>query len=299
VTVGLPDRQGREGILSIHTRKLHLAQDVNLGMIARTTPGFRGADLANLCNEAALIAARKGSDQVSMADFEEALDRILLGADRSPLLNEQNRRVVAYHEAGHALVAWLSPSSDPVHKVTIVPRGCALGVTEQLPGDNHYNYSKEYLLSRLAVMLGGRASEEIAVGEITTGAENDLIEATRLARRMVTRWGMGRLGPMALDIHDEQPFLGNEMTQGREYSEATAARIDQDVQELLKERHSAATGLLTKNRARLDALAESLLRDETIDQDNLERILGPRSYGASEPDVPVKIPQYGGNPGIS
>ncbi|MGW8143726.1 MAG: ATP-dependent zinc metalloprotease FtsH, partial [Anaerolineales bacterium] len=189
ITVELPNRSGREGILRIHTREVNLAPDVDLHIIAQTTTGFSGADLANLCNEAALIAARESHPQVNMDDFEAALDRILLGAKRTLLLNDHERRAVAYHESGHALVAWLTPHADPVHKVTIIPHGRALGVTEQLPGDDHYNYSREYLLARLSVMLGGRAAEEIAISDITTGAENDLVEATRLARRMVTRWG--------------------------------------------------------------------------------------------------------------
>jgi len=226
ITVSLPDRRGREGILKIHSRGLRLAPDVNLTIMARSTTGFSGADLANLCNEAALIAARGGHDQVSMQDFEEALDRIILGAARSTILSDHDRKVVAYHEAGHALVAWLLPNADPVHKVTIIPRGRALGVTEQLPGEDQVNYSREYLLSRIAVMLGGRTAEELAIGDITTGAENDLVEATRLARRMVTRWGMGDLGLMAISTDEEQPFLGYELAQGHEYSEETSARID-------------------------------------------------------------------------
>ena len=276
VIVGLPDRQGREGILSIHTRQLQLAPEVNLGLLARSTTGFSGADLANLCNEAALIAARENHEMVKMIDFEEALDRLLLGAARTVLLNDHERRTVAYHEAGHALVAWLTPLADPVHKVTIIPRGRALGITEQLPGEDYYNYSREYLLARLAVMLGGRASEETALEDITTGAENDLLEATRLARRMVTRWGMGSLGLMAFNSDEEQPFLGYELAQGRDYSEETAAHIDQDVQRLLKERYQVVKNLLIQSRQQLDQLVKALLLDETIDQETLVQILGPR-----------------------
>lgn len=287
VTVGLPDRQGREGILRIHTRQLHLSPDVNLTLLARTTTGFSGADLANLCNEAALIAARENHEQVNMVDFEEALDRVLLGAARTLLLNDHERRIVAYHEAGHAVVAWLTPAADPVHKVTIIPRGRALGVTEQLPGDDHYNYSREYLIARLSVMLGGRVAEEVAMEDITTGAENDLVEATRLARRMITRWGMGSLGPMALNTDDEQPFLGYELSQGRDYSERTAAQIDIEVQKLLEERRKAVHELLG-NRARnkLDELAQILLQEETIDQDALTRILGPRAFSEENTQHP-------------
>ncbi len=287
VTVGLPDRQGREDILRIHTRQLQLAPDVNLGAIARTTTGFTGADLANLCNEAALIAAREKHELVKMADFEEALDRVLLGDARAILLNDQERRTVAYHEAGHTLVAWLTPLADPVHKVTIIPHGRALGVTEQMPIDDAYNYSRSYLTARLAVMLGGRAAEEIALGDITTGAEKDLVEATQLTRRMITRWGMGDLGLMALNADEEQPFLGYELTQGRDYSEETAARIDQDIQRILQERYQVAKNLLTEMRSKLDRVAQALLRDETIDQDTLIDILGPRNL---EPDLETPVP---------
>jgi cell division protease FtsH len=276
VTVVLPDRKGREGILRIHTRQLRLAPDVDLGLLARTTTGFSGADLANLCNEAALVAARKGRPHVTMRDFEEAVDKILLGGVRPLLLDDRERRVIASHEAGHALAAWLTPEADPVHKVTIIPRGKALGVTEQVPGEDHYNYSRMYLLARLAVMLGGRTAEEIMQGEVTTGAENDLVEATRLARRMVTRWGMSELGLIAFQADEEQPFLGYELAQGRDYSEATAARIDEQVQRLLEERHQAVHKLLAGARPSLESLVQVLLKEETIDQEQLLRILGPR-----------------------
>jgi len=292
VTVGLPDRQGRQGILLIHTRQLQLAPDVNLGSIARTTTGFTGADLANLCNEAALIAAREKHETVTMVDFEEALDRILLGDARAILLNDHERRMVAYHEAGHALVAWLTPFADPVHKVTIIPHGRALGVTEQMPSDDTYNYSRSYLEARLAVMLGGRAAEEIALNDITTGAENDLVEATRLARRMITRWGMGSLGLMALSADEEQPFLGYELSQSRDYSEETAARIDQDVQHILQERYQTVKNLLTEARQPLDQLVQALLHEETVDQGTLLKILGPRILApSSEISQPVEAVQ--------
>jgi cell division protease FtsH len=282
VTVNLPDRQGREGILRIHTRGLPLAHDVDVSLLARSTTGLSGADLANLVNEAALVAARYDHRQISMADFEEALDKVLLGGVRALLLDDHERRVVAYHEAGHALVAWLTPAADPVHKITIIPHGRALGVTEQVPGEDHYNYHRAYLLARLAVMLGGRTAEEIALGDVTTGAENDLVEATRLARRMVTRWGMGSLGLVAFQADEEQPFLGYELAQGRDYSEATAARIDQDVQSLLEEQHEAVYRLLSDTRDQLDHLVEALLKEETIDQDTLTHILGPRPNPTEE-----------------
>ncbi|MEJ2208368.1 MAG: ATP-dependent zinc metalloprotease FtsH [Anaerolineae bacterium] len=290
VTIVLPDRRGREGILRIHTRNLRLGPDVDLGLMARTTTGFSGADLANLCNEAALLAARKDREQVTMADFEEAVDKVLLGGVRPLLLDDRDRRVIAYHESGHALVAWFVPEADPVHKVTIVPRGQALGVTEQLPGEDRYNHSKEYLLARLTVMLGGRTAEELAIGDITTGAEKDLVEATRLARRMVTRWGMGSVGLAAFQADEEQPFLGYELAQGRDYSEDTAARIDQDVQRLLDESHEAARSLLTGHREKLDQLAQTLLHEETADREELVRILGPQPEPEEEalPESPLQ-----------
>jgi cell division protease FtsH len=276
VTVGLPDRPGREGILRIHTRRLRLAPDVDLTTLARGTMGFSGADLANLSNEAALIAARHNHAQVIMEDFEEAVDKILLGGEHPRLTDLHERRVVAYHETGHALVAWLTPAADPVHKITIVPHGRALGVTKQLPGEDRYNYSRTDLMARLAVMLGGRTAEEIVIGDVTTGAEKDLVEATRLARHMVTRWGMSDLGLIAFNAHEEQPFIGYKLSQERDFSEDTAARIDREIQRLLDERHEAVRGLLMEARKHLDLLAETLLKEETINHEDLVRILGPR-----------------------
>ena len=206
VTVPLPDREGREGILRIHTAKIPIAPDVNFDLLSRKIVGMSGADIANLCNEAALVAARRLRKQVSMADFEEAIDKIILGGARPSLADPNARRVVAYHESGHATVAWLTPAADTVHRVTIIPHGRALGITEQVPSEEQYNYSRTYLVARIDVMLGGRVSEQIAFGDVTTGAENDLIQATRLARRMMTRWGMGSLGPLAFESDEQQPF---------------------------------------------------------------------------------------------
>ncbi len=276
VMVGLPDRPAREGILRIHSRKLMVGPDVDISVLARSTTGMSGADLANLCNEAALIAARLGHNEVSMSDFEEAIDKVMLGAARPSLRDPTERRIVAYHESGHALAAWYTPEADPVHKLTIIPHGRALGVTEQLPTDDHYNYSRTYLLARLSVMLGGRAAEEIVLGDVTTGAENDLVEATNMARRMVTRWGMGGLGPVAFKADEEQPFLGYELSHSRDYSEATAAGIDKEVSQLLAERHEAVTNLLREKRPQLDRLVEALLQSESIDQAELVKLLGPR-----------------------
>lgn len=279
VNVALPDRKGREGILQIHTRPIHLGPDIDLSLLARSTTGLSGADLANLCNEAALVAASKNHDSVSMNDFEEAIDRIILGEVRPLILEEEDRRIVAYHESGHVIVAWLTPNTDPVHKVTIVPHGRALGVTEQMPEEDRYNYGKEELLARIRVMLGGRSAEEIACDDITTGAENDLVEATRLARRMITRWGMGSLGLQAFAADEEQPFLGYELTQGRDYSEQTAAQIDKDIQTILNTCHDEVKTLLDREHEKLDALVDTLLKDETVEQEGLERILGPRVGG--------------------
>ncbi|MGE5345084.1 MAG: ATP-dependent zinc metalloprotease FtsH, partial [Acidithiobacillales bacterium] len=276
VIVGPPDRAGREGVLRIHTREVRLNADVDLGVLARSTPGMSGADLANLCNEAALLAARNGRGEVAMADFEEALDKIRLGGARPGLLDARERKVVAYHESGHALAAWLTPEADPVHKVTIIPRGRALGVTEQLPGEDHANYSRRFLLARIDVMLAGRTSEELNFGDVTTGAESDLVQATRLVRRMVTRWGMGTLGPQAFGEDETQPFLGYQLSQQHAYSEATAARIDQDVREILDARHQVVLKLLTENREKLDRLAAALLRDETVESAALRELLGSR-----------------------
>ena len=282
VTVGMPDRAGREAILQIHTREILLGPDIDLGVLSRTTTGLSGAELANLCNEAALVAARYDHKRVEMPHFEEALDRIILGGVQPLLVDKHERAVVAYHELGHTLVAWLSPEAEPVHKVSIVPRGRSLGVTEQLPNDDRRNYSRAYLIARLAIMLGGRVSEEIVFGDITTGAENDLVEATRLARRMVTRWGMGSLGPVAFKADEEQPFLGYELSQGRDYGQETADHIDRDVQGLLAERREFVLQLLTSERAKLDTLAQTLLHDETVDNDGLIKALGPRSITETE-----------------
>jgi cell division protease FtsH len=211
-----------------------------------------------------------------MPDFEKALDKIVLGAERPLVMDEAAKKVIAYHEAGHAVVAWFTPSADPVHKVTIIPHGRALGVTEQLPTEDVFNYGREALRARLAVMFGGRSAEEIAIGEITTGAENDIIQATRLARRMITRWAMGKLGSVAFDMDEEQPFLGYEISQGKAYSETTAAQIDQEVIGLLETCHESAKGLLTEKRACLDELVGALLKQETVDQATLAKILGKR-----------------------
>jgi cell division protease FtsH len=273
ITVPLPDRRGREGILRIHARKLKMDPAVDLAGLAGATIGMSGADLANLCNEAALTAARNGHHVVEPSDFETALDRLRLGAAHPQLMDPEERRIVAYHEAGHTTVAWLTAGADPVRKVTIVPHGEALGMTEQLPASDRHNLSRAYLQARIEVMLGGRSAEEVVFGEVTTGAESDLVEATKLARQMVTRWGMSDLGLAAFGADEEQPFLGYQMAQGRDYSEATAARVDAAVEAILENAHHQARDLLTVAKTRLDALAEALLRDETVGFDALRNIL--------------------------
>jgi cell division protease FtsH len=276
VMVPLPDREGREAILRIHTAKIPMAPDVKLDLLSRKIVGMSGADIANICNEAALAAARRSHKQVGMADFEEAIDKTILGGERPPLTDPNARKVIAYHESGHAAVAWLTPAADPVHRVTIIPHGLALGLTEQVPSEEQYNYSRTYLVARIDVLLGGRLSEQMVFGDVTTGAENDLIQATRLARRMMTRWGMGSLGPLAFESDEQQPFLGYELSRGRDYSESTAARIDEDVRKLIAERCEIVTSLLNGARDKLDKLAETLLREETVEEAVLEQILGAR-----------------------
>ena len=274
VTVGFPDRVGREAILRIHTKNLPLAPSVDLATIAAATPGFSGADLANLANEAALRAARAGKDQVGPESFEEALDTLILGTKQAGLTNEEERRTVAYHEAGHAIVARLTPGADPVNKVTIVPHGQALGVTEQRPMDDRRNYPLDYLLGRLAVSLGGRAAEDVAFGQPTTGAESDLKQATALARRMVGLWGMSEdLGPVSYGVGETQPFLGRELAAPKEFAEATAARIDEAVAGLIGAAHDRARAILSRERAALDALAAELVAHEMANAARIDEIL--------------------------
>jgi cell division protease FtsH len=308
VTVGLPDVRGREAILKIHLRGKPADKDVEPSIVARQTPGFSGADLANLVNESALHAARGNGKVINMQHFAEALDKIILGTERPLLLTDHDRKVVAYHEAGHALVARLLPETDPVNKVTIIPRSRSLGVTEYLPENDRFNYSRQYLMSQLAVMLGGRAAEQVAIGEITTGAENDLQRATQTARRMIGRWGMSEeIGMLFTDDNNSSPFLGREMAGPRNHSEATAAMVDEAVRKLLDERLHTAVTLLTENRGVLDRLAGALLELETLDRNGVEAALRgnevppPDLENAPEPnaerqegeDAPVLNPKPG------
>ena len=275
VVVPQPDVKGRLEILKVHTRKIPLSENVDLEKIARGTPGFSGADLANLVNEAALLAARVSKAVVENNDFESAKDKVLMGVERkSMIISEEEKRNTAYHEAGHTLVAKLTPGTDPVHKVSIIPRGRALGVTQQLPIDDKYTYSKDYLMKRLYVLLGGRAAEEIVLHQMTTGAGNDIERATELARKMVTSWGMSeKLGPVTFGKKEEHIFLGREIGQSKDYSEKTAVDIDQEVTRFVSEAYDVAKALLEKNVDLLEAFAKNLLEKETMDGPEIDALI--------------------------
>lgn len=275
VTVGLPDKTGRHAIMKIHTRGKPLASDVEIEQLAAGTIGFSGADLANLANEAALNAARRNAKKISLRDFSDAFDRIVLGTESPPLTDEHERRVVAYHEAGHALVSALSPGADPVLKVTIVPRGMALGVTAHAPDVERRNYPRSYILTRMLMLLGGRAAEQIVFDEITTGATNDLQRVTNMARDMISKYGMSEvIGPLNFGDNEQQPFLGYSISQGRNYSEETAARIDSEVRRIVEECYDKTIQLLQENRDKLDALAEALLEHEVVEQKLMLKVIG-------------------------
>ena len=275
VVVPLPDIRGREGILKVHTRKIPLADDVEISVIARGTPGFSGAALANLVNEAALNAARYNRKFVTMADCEGAKDKVLMGKERkSMVITEKDKIVTAYHEAGHTLVAYLIPGSDPLHKVTIIPRGMALGLTQQLPETDKHNYTKEFIEGQIAILMGGRCAEKIFLNTETTGAANDIEVATERSRKMVTEWGMSALmGPLTFGKKEEQIFLGREISQHRDYSEDTAIRIDQEVKRIVEEGYNRAYKTLEGNRETLVRLAEALLEFETLDSWEIEAVI--------------------------
>jgi cell division protease FtsH len=275
VVVSRPDVRGREGILQVHTRKIPLSEDVHIDVLARATPGFSGADLANLVNEAALLAARKNQKAVNMIDFESAKDKVLMGSERKSLIiTEQEKRITAYHEAGHALLAALLPHTDPLHKVTIIPRGMALGVTQQLPLEERHNYSKEQLQSRIAVCMGGRIAEDLTFGQITTGAMNDIEQATEMSRKMVCEFGMSEsLGPLTYGKKEEAIFLGKEFNRHQDYSEATALKIDSEVKRIVTEQYERAQRLLTDNRELLVKVADALLEHEVLDAQQLKQLM--------------------------
>ncbi|HYO91549.1 MAG TPA: ATP-dependent zinc metalloprotease FtsH, partial [Pyrinomonadaceae bacterium] len=274
VVVSRPDVRGREGILKVHTRKIPLGEDVDISIIARGTPGFTGADLANLVNEAALNAARYNKKMVAMPDFELAKDKVLMGAERkSMVISNEEKRITAYHEAGHTLVGLKVPNADPVHKVTIIPRGMALGVTQQLPEGDRHNYSKEYLVGQIAILMGGRIAEELFLGNITTGASNDIERATELARAMVCEYGMSELGPLTFGKKEEQIFLGREIAQHRDFSEDTAIKIDQEVKKIISEQYARAKQIIEENRETMIKLSETLLERESLDGVQIRRIV--------------------------
>ena len=287
VVVSRPDVRGREEILRVHTRKIPLAEDVDLTVLARGTPGFSGADLANMVNEAALSAARQNRKAVLHYDFEVAKDKVLMGVERkSMILSDEEKKVTAFHEAGHALVAMKMPHSDPVHKVTIIPRGMALGVTMQLPIDDKHNYTKEYLETNIAILMGGRLAEEIFLNQMSTGAGNDIERATELARKMVCEWGMSTLGPLTFGKKEEQIFLGREIAQHRDYSEDTAIKIDQEVRRLVDSGYNTAKGLLSENKEVLTRVANALLDREVLDANEIKMILEGKELPPSK--VPSK-----------
>jgi cell division protease FtsH len=293
VTVDRPDWNGRLAILKIHSRGVPLDADVDLLAIARSTPGMVGADLANLVNEAALLAARRNLDRVTQKCFTEALDKILLGAERPLVLSEEDLNVVAYHEGGHALTGLLSENADPVTKVTIVPRGQALGVTMSTPLDDRYNYSKEYLLTQIVTALGGRAAEQVAIGHITTGAENDLQRVTAIARQMVIRWGMSeRLGTISFSERSSPFAGGNENVAPSDYSEATAEAVDDEVERIVSTSYARAVELLTTHRPTLDRIAQELRRNEVVDARQLQQIMEETGAVIGSPQsLPQGIPQ--------
>jgi cell division protease FtsH len=294
IVVDAPDVKGREGILRVHTRKIPLAPDVRLETLAKGTPGLAGADLANLVNEAAVLAARKNKVLVEMIDFEEAKDKVMLGVERRSLqLTEEERKITAYHEAGHAIVSLKTPGSDPIHKVTIIPRGRALGLTAWLPETDRHNYTKQWLEGSLAMAFGGRVAEEIVFGpeKITTGAGNDIERATALARRMVTQFGMSeRVGMMAVGDREQEIFLGREISQRREVSEATAQLVDGEVKRLLDEAYQRATAIIGGNRELLERITLALLERETIDREDLDILVRGEKLPPLPPTEPPSAP---------
>jgi len=275
VLVPVPDIKGREGILKVHVKKTVLADDVDISVLARGTPGFTGADLENMVNEAALMAARRGKDRVEMTDFEEAKDKVMMGAERkSMIINDEEKKAIAYHEAGHALVARLLPNTDPVHKVTIIPRGRSLGLTQQLPIDEKHTYNKDYLINNICILMGGRSAEEIVLNMQTTGAGDDIEKASNLARKMVCDYGMSQnLGPLTFGKKEEQIFLGREFAQHRDYSEQTAQKIDEEVRNIVTGAYERASLLIKDNLDTLHSMANSLLEKETLDSSDIDEIM--------------------------
>ena len=293
IVVNRPDVKGREGILGVHTKKIPLSDDVDIVTLARASSGFSGADLANLVNEAALNAARYNQKVVRMADFEFAKDKVLMGAERrSMIISDEEKRVTAIHEAGHAVLTVRLPQADPIHKVTIIPRGMALGVTQQVPVDEKHNYSRDYLNDRIAILMGGRIAEQIMLGEITTGAGNDLERATEMARAMVCEWGMSdAMGPLTFGKKEEQIFLGREIAQRSDYSEDTALRIDQEVKRIVTENYQRSLAILEEYKERVQKLADALLAREVLDGDQVKRIVAGLSIDDDSTGGPPEPPR--------
>jgi cell division protease FtsH len=278
VVVPVPDVRGRESILKVHTKKTRIGDDVDHSVIARGTPGFTGADLENMTNEAALLAARRNKDKIDMQDLEDAKDKVLMGAERkSMIISDNEKKTTAYHEAGHTLIAKLLPDTDPIHKVTIIPRGRALGLTQQLPLDDKHTYTKEYLLNNICILMGGRIAEEIALNTQTTGASNDIERATEIARKMICEYGMNeKLGPLSFGKKEEEIFLGREISQHRDYSEETAQKIDQEVNNLIDVSYKKTHKLISNNQTILNDLANALLEKETLNGDEINEIVGTK-----------------------
>ena len=287
VVVPNPDIIGREKILKVHMREVQMAPDVDARVIARGTPGFSGADLANLVNEAALLAARRNKRLVTMSELEESKDKVMMGSERrSLMLGDREKRDIAYHEAGHAIVAQLLPNSDPVHKVTIIPRGQALGLTQQLPVDERHTYDREYLLSNITILMGGRAAEELAMERVTTGAGNDIERATAVARKMVCEWGMSeKLGPLSFGKREEQIFLGRDINRQQDYSEHTAVEIDSEVKRIVDTGYERAKQLLRENIDVLHDMANELLLRESLSGDDVERFVKGLGMAAAEDET--------------
>jgi cell division protease FtsH len=300
IVVPRPDVKGREEILRVHTRKVPISDDVELSVIARGTPGFSGADLANLVNEAALWAARQNRKLVLMGDFETAKDKVLMGVERkSMVLSEEEKRNTAYHEAGHALVAAMLPNADPLHKVTIIPRGMALGVTMQLPIDDKHTYTKDFLEAQLAVLMGGRAAEELVLNKLTTGAGNDIERVTDISRQMVCEWGMSELGPLTFGKKEEAIFLGREIAQHRDYSEDTAIRIDKEVKRIVTEAYATAKGILETHRDVLDRMAQALLEREVLDANEIKLLMDGKPLPEKVLPPPPAQPAVTGEPKLA
>ena len=294
ITLELPQRKARTEILQVHTPKVPLADDVDLEEVSARTVGFSGADLKNLVNEAALLAARKEKQKVEAEDFDQARDKIIMGIEREDVIKDEEKQLIAYHEAGHALVAKLHPGADPLEKVSIIPRGRSLGATEQLPKEDRHNFSRSYLLGRIAIMLGGRAAEKIVFKDVSSGAGDDLKKATELARRMVCQWGMSdKVGPVTFRRGEPQPFLGREMSEARDFSEETARLIDEEVRRMIQEMEEKAAHLLESNRDKLDGLAEALLEHESLSREEIDEILESKGGG---PEEKQKSPSTSGAP---